>query len=401
MQVVVSMPSAHHSRRYPSQTTGETPTSPHTNICLENFLFGFIVPLLPYMIEHRLGLPPSSTQRTTTALLSTLGLISILAAPIIGHLADLAPSRKLPLLLSLAVGVAGTLLVATTISLPAIFAGRVLQGLSGTGAWIICFAMLTDAAGGKHLGKMLGFAGSFITGGIVIGPAAGGVLLQVVGYWPAWSVPLALLAIGLVARLCMIEEAPSPPMMKKDTATPSHSGEDVESAPLISDTTTTDSDENDDIKHRGASSRPNFYTVVLTQPKAWAAMFNVVAFALILSGFDATLPLHLRNTFGWKPAQIGSIFLGIQVPGMVLGPFIGWLRDSIGLRWPVTIGWLLTAPLLWFSGVPGRWEGVGQGAFVGCIIAVGVVMTLVRGAGTFALTSKFECGSHYHGTKRC
>lgn len=78
---------------------------------------------------------------------------------------------------------------------------------------------------------------------------------------------------------------------------------------------------------------------------------------------------------------------------MCLAPFIGWLRDRIGLRWPTTIGWALTAPLLWFSGVPGDSDflGIGadrrgQGVFVATIIAIGICSSLVRGAGTFQLT---------------
>lgn len=78
---------------------------------------------------------------------------------------------------------------------------------------------------------------------------------------------------------------------------------------------------------------------------------------------------------------------------MCLAPFIGWLRDRIGLRWPTTIGWVLTAPLLWFSGVPGDSDflGIGadrrgQGVFVATIIAIGICSSLVRGAGTFQLT---------------
>ena len=148
-------------------------------ICVpENFLYGFVVPILPYMIEERLHKSPATTQRFTTELLVILGLISIPAAPIIGHFADATTSRKIPLLISLAGCTLGTLLVALTPSVWALYLGRVLQGIAGTGAWIVGFAMLTDAAGSKHMGKALGFAGSFITAGIVTGPAVAGAMLD-------------------------------------------------------------------------------------------------------------------------------------------------------------------------------------------------------------------------------
>ncbi|USW58300.1 Putative major facilitator superfamily, MFS transporter superfamily [Septoria linicola] len=346
----------------------------------ENFLYGFVVPIMPYMIEKRLGLDPAYTQRFTTELLFILGLISVPAAPIIGHFADKTTSRKVPLLIALVGCTIGTLLVATTLSIWAVYLGRVLQGISGTGAWIVGFAMLTDAAGSKHMGKALGFAGSFITAGIITGPAISGVLLQWLGYWAAWSVPLGLLLIDFVARLAMIEEKKS-----IETSNTYEGGEEQnENAPLLDSS-------NEEPK---AGSPRGFYSIILTNGSAWAAMFNVTAFALILSGFDATLPLHLRDTFGWGPAPIGSIFLGLQIPSMCLAPFVGWLRDRIGLRWPTTIGWALTAPLLWFSGVPGNSEflGIGdgrrgQGVFIATIIAIGICSSFVRGAGTFQLTS--------------
>lgn len=133
------------------------------------------------MIEKRLKQDPAVTQRFTTELLVVLGLISIPAAPIIGHFADKTTSRKIPLLISLVGCTIGTLLVAFTPSVWSLYAGRILQGIAGTGAWIVGFAMLTDAAGSKHMGKALGFAGSFITAGIVTGPAAAGVMLDWLG----------------------------------------------------------------------------------------------------------------------------------------------------------------------------------------------------------------------------
>lgn len=66
------------------------------------------------MIRVRLGLDPSYTQRFTTELLVVLGLISVPAAPIIGHFADKTPSRKIPLLIALVGCSIGTLLVALT-----------------------------------------------------------------------------------------------------------------------------------------------------------------------------------------------------------------------------------------------------------------------------------------------
>jgi MFS family permease len=78
----------------------------------ETFLYAFIVPILSYMIEVRLRLPPAQTQRLTTALLTTHGFVSVVSAPVIAHFADKTSNRKLPLLIALVGCLVGTFLLA-------------------------------------------------------------------------------------------------------------------------------------------------------------------------------------------------------------------------------------------------------------------------------------------------
>lgn len=251
--------------------------------------------------------------------------------------------------------------------------------------------MLIDAAGSKHIGKALGFSGSFITAGVLTGPVISGAFLQWFGYAVAWSVPLALIAICFVARLAIVEERQ--PDQSKASNTPAQAYN--ETSPLLSpeanDQNEAASNSQEETK---APATRGFYAIMFSQGATYAALLNVAAFSMVISGFDTTLPVHLREEFGWRPAPIGSIFLGIQVPSMILAPFVGWLRDRIGLRWPTTLGWALSTPLFWFLGVPGKdnFLGVGNGAkgqaaFVAAMIGVGIIWSFVRGAGTFQLTS--------------
>ncbi|KFX94357.1 hypothetical protein O988_06352 [Pseudogymnoascus sp. VKM F-3808] len=348
----------------------------------ETFLYAFIVPILSYMVEVRLQLPSSQTQRLTTALLTTHGFVSVASAPIIAHFADKTPNRKIPLLLALTGSTVGTLLLAICPSVWVVFVGRIIQAASGSAGWIIGFATLTDNVRPDQIGRVLGTAMSFVTAGIVAGPMVSGALLQLLGYWAAWSVPLMLLALDFIARLVMLDK------------------DDTQVAPL----------EHASINEREALLRPEahqsksdleqqhlepqslgFYRIVLCNIRIMVGLLNTVMFSMILSGFDATLPLHLQRIFHWGPLQVGFIFLGLQVPGMVLGPVVGWLRDKVGLRCPTTIGWILIAPLLWLLAVPKtgvNWADHGPNGkiiFIAGIIGIGSVAPLVRGAGTFQL----------------
>lgn len=68
------------------------------------------------MLEERLKTDPSQTQRLTYNLLSIHALTSVIAAPIVGHVADKVPSRKVSLIASLGAEVVGTVIVATCLS---------------------------------------------------------------------------------------------------------------------------------------------------------------------------------------------------------------------------------------------------------------------------------------------
>ncbi|KAE8144461.1 major facilitator superfamily domain-containing protein, partial [Aspergillus avenaceus] len=361
----------------------------------ETFLFSFVVPILGYMLEIRLRLDPSKTQRFTTAIMTSHGFISLVAAPVIAHYADKTPNRKIPLLISLGVCLTGTLLIASTFSLELLFAGRVLQAAAGSAAWIVGFATLSDNVGLEHMGKLMGMSMSFVAAGTISGPMVSGTLLQLFGYWPTWSAPVAVVSLDIVARLIMIEQRESSPS-------------DPEIAPILSKTDHNAESESDE---RSALLPPSpqpimepvadtevltspsaFYCTMIRDTRAVAALANTLLFSGLLGAFDATLPLHLRYVFHWETGKVGMIFLALQIPSICLGPVVGWLRDRVGVRPTVTLGWVLMAPLLWLMGVPGHhsfpWaspESHGESIFVAAMFGFGTAFTLVRGAGTMQL----------------
>ena len=73
----------------------------------------------------------------------------------------------------------------------------------------------------------------------------------------------------------------------------------------------------------------------------WACLVQ----ASLLTAFDATLPLFVRNTFGWSSTGAGLIFLAVVIPTFV-APLIGFLSDRYGPRWFAAAGFLLITPFL-------------------------------------------------------
>ncbi|KIA75934.1 hypothetical protein HK57_00246 [Aspergillus ustus] len=364
------------------------------------FIYSFPVPILSYMIEDRLHIDPSQTQNYTTALLGLHGFTTLIAAPIIAHFADKSPARKLPFLASLAGCFVGTLLLSLTPSIPALFVGRVLQAVAGSATWIVGSATLNDNVEVQNLGKLYGVAMSFVSAGVVAGPAVAGTVLELAGYWTAWSIPLGLLALDLVMRSVMIESSKQP--SNNDVPSPANSSEGEETALLGDDDANQASSlgsispppeiETSPILSKPPAPRRNFYLIMFSDARILVGLTNTILSSALLASFDTTLTLHLRDAFGWGSLEAGMMFFSLQLPFMILGPIAGWIRDRVGLRYPTTIGWAILAPVMWLIGVPGGGVFPSDSVmntvemYVGTIVALGVVAPFVRGAGYLQLS---------------
>ncbi|PLB52220.1 MFS general substrate transporter [Aspergillus steynii IBT 23096] len=354
----------------------------------ETFLYGFVVPILTHMLEVRLHIDPSQTQSYITTLLSIHGLISLASAPIIAHFVDKSRNRKIPLLIALAGSLVGTVLVAWTPALWVLFFGRYMQGICGAATWIVSFAIMLDCTAAEDMGKTLGIVMTFVTTGFIGGPTIAGILLELVGYWATWSVPMTILILDIVARLLMIESRDV--SSKQSPPSTSDTPESDETTALIPDNNTeaTQSDTPPSI----APSR-GFYRIVLSDARVLVALANIFFFSFIISGFEATIPLHVRDVFGWGSMGTGLMFFCLQLPSFFLAALGGMLRDRCGLKYPTALGWALLAPLFWLLGVPGDkrfpWAGPetgGKTIFPVTMAVFGTVAMLVRGAGSLQLS---------------
>jgi MFS family permease len=76
------------------------------------FLYGLIVPVLPFMLKERVNLPDSQIQSTVSNLLAVYAAASVAASPVAGIMADkFSDSRQLPFVLGLIMLVLSTVLL--------------------------------------------------------------------------------------------------------------------------------------------------------------------------------------------------------------------------------------------------------------------------------------------------
>lgn len=277
----------------------------------------------------------------------------------------------------------------------ALFLGRILQAVAGSGAWVIGLALLTHNVAGEHLGKVLGLAMSFVSAGILSGPVVAGIMLELTGYWIAWSIPFAILILDVIARLIMIEpRAYERPSSSDRSSVKSNPGSSIEGSSGAEETTALlpkPDPSNDETTGRG------FYRIMLCDMRVIAGLTCMLLNSMLMTSMNNTLPVHLREIFGWGSMPTGLIFMCIQLPPILCGGLFGWIRDRCGLKIPTTLGWVLCAPLIFCLGIPGHdkfpWAGkdtAGEKMFIGCMIAFGISSLLVRGAGPVQLTCKIS-----------
>ncbi len=120
------------------------------------FLYGLVVPILPFILQDRIHLPNSEIQGNVSGLLAAYAGASVLFSLPAGIIADRLPSRQLPFLVGLVALLLATLLLLLGQSIPVLALARILQGISAAVVWTIGLALTLDTVGPENLGKTIG-----------------------------------------------------------------------------------------------------------------------------------------------------------------------------------------------------------------------------------------------------
>ena len=120
------------------------------------FLYGLVVPILPFILTSRLQVPSSRIQSHVSGLLAAYAGASVLFSPVAGWLADRVASRRAPFLLGLVALLAATVMVGLGRALWVLVLARVLQGVSAAVVWTVGLALVMDTVGTERLGVTIG-----------------------------------------------------------------------------------------------------------------------------------------------------------------------------------------------------------------------------------------------------
>ncbi|KOC10941.1 hypothetical protein AFLA70_17g005940 [Aspergillus flavus AF70] len=299
------------------------------------FLYGLIVPVLPFALKVRMGLPENDIQFWASAFLAIYGGSIFLGSLLFGWIGDHSKTRKGPFLLGLIVVGGATLLTALTTSLPLFLLARVLQGLSTSSVFTIGYCLLLDTVGSEHIGSALGFTSMSLSLGLFAGPIIGGFIYDIAGYVAVFAPAFALIIIEII--LCGLLQ-PSSPGYKQHPPFEHHPR--CEESPLLHHSP----------EGQGQYSPPTLL-ILLRSPRFLIAMIGMCMLNTFMTALEAVLPIFLQDLFHYASSQIAIVFLSNSLPLMILSPLAGYCVDRIGHFWPAILGFVLTAPSLMLLGL--------------------------------------------------
>ncbi|KAL8882134.1 MAG: hypothetical protein Q9192_007638, partial [Flavoplaca navasiana] len=319
------------------------------------FLYGLVVPILPFILRDRVSLPEDQIQTYVSALLAAYAGASVLFSPPAGVIADKTSSRQAPFLVGLVALLAATLMLFLGQSVPVLILARVLQGVSGAVVWTIGLALLLDTVGPANLGKTVGSIFGFISIGELAAPVLGGVVYKKAGYPGVFGIGFAILAIDFIMRLLLIEKKTAAKWEKQDNGTEDHAnrqddgtatgedGDDNEEEPLLR------KKEQDNYKVPDGQSKvvrsfPILY--ILKDPRLLVALLLAFNQATLLATYDATIPTEAEQLFGFDSLKSGLLFIALVLPYLLLGPIAGWLVDRYGPKPAAVLGFGYLVPVL-------------------------------------------------------
>lgn len=327
------------------------------------FLYGLIVPILPFLLRDRVDLPQDKVQSYVSALLAAYAGASVLFSLPAGWIADRTNARQTPFLCGLAALLAATILLAVGQSIAVLVVARVLQGTSAAVVWTVGLAMVLDTVGPGNLGKVIGSIFSFISVGELLAPVLGGVLYSKTGYVGVFGVGAGILAVDFVMRLLVIEKKVA---ARYETSTSNGAAEPRDHGSRADPENQDDGSADEEAsllpkkeeetfeipegQNKAVRSLPILYC--LSNPRLLVALLLAFVQATLLATFDATIPTEAESLFDFSSLESGLLFIALDIPYLLLGPVAGWAVDKYGTKPAAVLGFGFLVPALTLLRLP-------------------------------------------------
>lgn len=273
--------------------------------------FGIVIPVLPFYATH-FGATPAQIGW----LFGIFSLAQFVFSPVLGRVSDRFGRRPVLILSTLGTA-AGFLLMGLGGSLAMLFAGRIVDGVSG-GSLGTAQAYVADITTPEQRSRAMGLIGAAFGLGFIFGPALGGVMSARFGHEAPMLLAGGLALANAVLIFFLLPESLDP-----------------------------------DKRGRGAGGRifPELFRHVRHAPYA-AAMATYFAMIVGFSMMTAVFALFVAQRHGFDEKATGWLFamlgvIGVVIQGGLIGPAVRILGEgrTATLGAALLVAGLFAAPL--------------------------------------------------------
>jgi DHA1 family tetracycline resistance protein-like MFS transporter len=277
--------------------------------------FSILIPILPYYVRHF-----GASYVAVGALFAVFAFCQFIAGPLWGNVSDRI-GRKAVLIISQIGATIGWTGLAFAPTLAWVFVARIVEGISG-GNISVTQAYVADRVEPGERSRAFAFVGAAFSAGLVLGPLAGGVLLERYGYRAPFLLAAGLQVVTLLATVLYLPE---------DVAA---KGEAAATARL--------------------SDIPRYFA----DPGVSPVLVQKLAYALGLYAWFSVFALVLGRVANLSPSQISYFFATFGVMSIVVQLLVvGRLVDRIGVRAASNLGFAVG--VAYFLIVPFAHEWIG------------------------------------------
>ncbi len=270
--------------------------------------FSILIPILPYFVRHF-----GASYVAVGVLFATFAFCQFLAGPLWGNVSDRI-GRKRVLIVSQIGATLGWAGLAFAPTLAWVFVARIVEGISG-GNISVTQAYVADRVEAAERSRAFALVGAAFSAGFVLGPLAGGLLLDRFGYRAPFLLAAGLQVITLIVTILYLPEDVAERAEKETRAK--------------------------------LSEIPRYFY----DPTVGPVLVQKLAYSLGLYAWFAVFALVLGRVSGLGPSQISYFFAAWGVMSIVFQVFVvGRLVDRLGVRIASNLGFL--AAFVYFAIAP-------------------------------------------------
>lgn len=195
--------------------------------------------------------------------------------------------------------------------------------MSAAIVWTVGLALLADTVGHEKIGQAMGYVAMSMSVSVLVGPLLGGVVYDKAGYYAVFTMAFGLIGVDIVLRILLVEKKIARQWDVEPSETAFQEPSKDEKLPVPATDEPAISAPQQPVAPEGlptvvpgerSPGTKHPILLLLTSRRLLAALYTTLSYAILMTAWDAVLPLRVHDLFGWSSLGAGLIFLPLILP---------------------------------------------------------------------------------------